>query len=85
MSEFAPYKPQRGEIIAYVNGSEDELVYTRLDDEGMHWGFIYSPEHDIAHPEMYIEALAKYLDFKVLPGKELFPPFEDDEEDEEFN
>jgi hypothetical protein len=34
---------------------------------------------------MYIEALAKYLDFKVLPGKELFPPFEEDEEDEEFN
>jgi hypothetical protein len=76
MAEFVPYKPQRGEIIAYVNGSEDELVYTRLDDEGMHWGFIYSPEHDIAHPEMYIEALAKYLEFKVLPGKELFPPSE---------
>ena len=83
MAEFVPYKPQRGEIIAYVNGSDEELVYTRMDEEGMHWGFVYSPEHDIAHPEMYIEALAKHRDFKVLPGKELFPSWEDYEAEEE--
>jgi hypothetical protein len=84
MSEFIPYKPKRGEIIAYVNGSNDELVYTRMDEEGRHWGFVYSPEHDIAHEEKCIEVLANYLDFKVLPGKELFPPFEDDKEDEQI-
>jgi hypothetical protein len=46
----------------------------------MHWGFIYSPQHDMAHQEMYIDALAKYLDLQIIPGKELFPPWEEDEE-----
>ena len=88
MTDFVPYKPQRGEIIAYVGGTDgDELVYTKTDDEGMHWGFIYSPENDMAHEEMYIDALAKYLDLQVIPGKELFPPWDEDEEEDvdEFN
>lgn len=83
MTEFVPYKLERGEIIAYVRDSEDELVYTRTDEEGRPCGFIYSPEQDIAHEERYIEVLASYLDFNVLPGKELFPPFEDDLEDQD--
>jgi hypothetical protein len=87
MTEFVPYKPKPGEVIAYVVGTNgDQLVYTKTDEEGMHWGYIYSPEHDKANQEMYIEALAKYLAFEVIPGKELFPPWdEDDDEEDELN
>ena len=86
MTEFVPYKPERGEIIAYVGGPDgDHLVYTRTDEQGMHWGFIYSPEHDMAHKETLIDSLAKYLDLQIIPGKELFPPWEEDEEEDELS
>jgi hypothetical protein len=82
------YHPKAGEVIAYVRGSNgDQLVFTRTDEEGMDWGYIYSPEHNRVNDEMYIAALGKYLDFEAIPGKELYPAefYGDDEEDEDLN
>lgn len=56
-SEFHP-----DEIVA-VHGdgpNASQIRYTRTDDEGMIWGYIYDPEHDKRHPEMLIHGMLKF-------------------------
>ncbi len=54
--------PQVGGIYA-IRGEgpmADQLIYTRTDDEGMPWGYIYDVENDIRHPETYLDSILKF-------------------------
>lgn len=53
--------PEVGEVIAYRGYPDgDQLRYTRTDAEGLRYGYVYTPEQDISHPEMLIDAILKF-------------------------
>ena len=58
MNENSYQQPKPDEIVAVSGGRQ--LRYTRTDEEGMPWGYVYDPEHDIKHPEMYLDAILKF-------------------------
>jgi hypothetical protein len=67
------------EVIA-LRGT-DELRYTRVDEEGIHWGYIYSKEYDVKHEEKPLEVMLVYGYWEAPEGKEGF--FSSSETDEE--
>ncbi len=61
MNENINPRPKPDEIVAYRGGPDgDQLRYTRTDEEGMPWGYVYDPENAIKHPEMYLDAILKF-------------------------
>jgi hypothetical protein len=58
MDENSNQQPEPDEVVA-VSGDK-QLRYTRTDEEGMPWGYVYDPERDFKHPEMYLDAILKF-------------------------
>lgn len=70
------------EVIAYRGGPEgDQLRYSRVDEDGNHYGYIYSPEYDRKNPEALLETLLSAGYWEAPEGATFIANSEDDEEE----
>jgi hypothetical protein len=78
------FKPlaEAEEVIAYRGGPEgDQLRYTRVDEEGNHYGYIYSPEFDRKNDEKLLEVLLSHGYWEAPEGSTFVANSENDEEE----
>jgi len=79
------YKPlaAEDEVIALRGEGDDaeELRYTRVDEEGIHYGYMYSPKEDIKSGEMPLESMLVH-GYWVAPKGATFVIDSDAEEQE---
>lgn len=68
------------EVIA-VRG-DDELRYSRVDEEGIHWGYVYSKEYDKKHEEKPLEVILVHGYWESPEGKEGFLSSSEADEEE---
>jgi hypothetical protein len=79
--QFTPLA-EAEEVIAYRGGPDgDQLRYTRMDEEGNHYGYIYSPEFDRKNPEALIETILSHGYWEAPEGATFIANSEDDEEE----
>lgn len=75
------YKPlaEVDEVIA-LRGT-DELRYTRVDEEGTHWGYVYSAEYDRKNEEKPLEVILSHGYWEAPEGEGFLSSSEADEDE----